>query len=405
MTRHKWGCLQPKGKNWVFRYPVVRPSDGKRVEHTKVVGLVKQLTESEAWDEVERLGLAKSLNKPTTGKLRFNDVAEHYKAFALGTKGLADPMSPGTVRNLRHIVDDYLNPRWGDRIAQEIKPLEIEQWLVSLHEDRKLAWPTIDKIHRTMSQVYQHAQRYGLVPREMDCNPFHLVRCQCSSEYEARTVTTQQTFAILSFLELLEATLTLLIAATGLRISEALGLRWSDLDYSKSCIHVRRTWLNGIIGPPKTKASRAAVPMHPVLAAYMLTWHKETVYGMPDDWVFASRKLKGTQPRTGNMLSEDYLRPAAVKAGVIGRDEKVRFGFHNLRHSLATFLVSSASDPKTVQAMLRHANVATTLGLYAHAVDEKKLEAQGGYLSSLLKGATWRAASPRRKRSISASWV
>ena len=37
------------------------------------------------------------------------------------------------------------------------------------------------------------------------------------------------------------------------------------------------------------------------------------------------------------MLVEDHLRPAAVKAGVLKEGEKVRFGFHNLRHSLATF--------------------------------------------------------------------
>ena len=40
-----------------------------------------------------------------------------------------------------------------------------------------------------------------------------------------------------------------------------------------------------------------------------------------------------------NMLAEDHLRPAAVKAGVLKEGEKARFGFHNLRHSLASFLV------------------------------------------------------------------
>ena len=44
----------------------------------------------------------------------------------------------------------------------------------------------------------------GSGPELARCNPFHLVRCQCTSEYEARMVTIQQTFAILSFLELLE---------------------------------------------------------------------------------------------------------------------------------------------------------------------------------------------------------
>ena len=59
------------------------------------------------------------------------------------------------------------------------------------------------------------------------------------------------------------------------------------------------------------------------------------------------------------MLVEDHLRPAAVKAGVLKEGEKVRFGFHNLRHSLASFLVRKGTDVKTVQKLLRHSDVAT----------------------------------------------
>jgi integrase len=83
------------------------------------------------------------------------------------------------------------------------------------------------------------------------------------------------------------------------------------------------------------------------------------------------------------MLSQDYLRPATVKAGVIGAEEKVRFGFHNLRHSLATFLVEHGEDPKTVPAILRHDDPGTTLGIYAHAFAQKQLDAQDKYLSAL----------------------
>jgi site-specific recombinase XerD len=64
-----------------------------------------------------------------------------------------------------------------------------------------------------------------------------------------------------------------------------------------------------------------------------------------------------------NMLVEDHLRPAATAAGVLKEGERVRFGFHNLRHSLASFLVRSKTDPKTVQALLRHSDVKTTLQL------------------------------------------
>jgi site-specific recombinase XerD len=73
--------------------------------------------------------------------------------------------------------------------------------------------------------------------------------------------------------------------------------------------------------------------------------------------MFASTQLKRKQPRVANMLVEDYLRPAAVKVEVLKAGEKVRFGFHNLRHSLASFLVRRGTDVKTVQTTLRPSDI------------------------------------------------
>lgn len=80
--------------------------------------------------------------------------------------------------------------------------------------------------------------------------------------------------------------------------------------------------------------------------------------------------------------------PAAVKAGVLGKDAKVRFGFHNLRHSLASFLVRGKTDPKTVQALLRHSDVKTTLQLYAHSISDDRMAAQGLMLEAILKSGS-----------------
>jgi len=80
----------------------------------------------------------------------------------------------------------------------------------------------------------------------------------------------------------------------------------------------------------------------------------------------------------------DALRPAAVKAGTLKEGEKVRFGFHNLRHSLASFLVRQGTDVKTVQKMLRHSDVATTLGIYAHSMSEDRLAAQDDMLGAMM---------------------
>lgn len=110
------------------------------------------------------------------------------------------------------------------------------------------------------------------------------------------------------------------------------------------------------------------MPLHPLLAEFMQSWLRQTPYSRPSDWVFPSFKLKGKQPRVANMLVEDYLRPAAIKAGVIASDWDGRFGFHNFRHSLASYLVRTKTDVKTVQALLRHSDVKTTLQLYSHSV-------------------------------------
>jgi integrase len=90
------------------------------------------------------------------------------------------------------------------------------------------------------------------------------------------------------------------------------------------------------------------------------------------------------------MLVSDYLRPAAVNAGVLAKDDRHRFGFHNLCHSLASFLVRTKTDPKTVQTLLRHANVKTTPQLYAHSVSEDRMAAQGLTLAAFLQPPTRR---------------
>jgi integrase len=148
-------------------------------------------------------------------------------------------------------------------------------------------------------------------------------------------------------------------------------------------ITVKRTWLQGRVGEPKTDASAAPVPMHPLLGEAMLRWRVETPYAGESDWVFASFKLHGRQPGEGNMIGADYLRPAAVRAGVLAVGDKRRFGWHNFRHSLASFLVASGTDTKTVQELMRHSKVQTTLDLYSQSMPTERMVAQGSMLNAI----------------------
>jgi integrase len=393
MARFQRGSLRiesrKNGHNWMLRYFVTRMSDGRRVEHKIPIGLVHDFpTESAAWAEVERRHL--QLNGPDfKARMTFFHLAQHFMTHELGEQTeTADPKSHTTIAGYKRILKNRCIDRWGKRAALSLEPLEIEQWLKALKQEEDLANPTLDKIRRVMSLVFKHAQRYGLIPRTEEANPMRFVRCKTTSGYEAMILTPKQAFDVLMHLQEPERTLTLLASATGLRISECLGLQWHDVNFEQSDIHVRRTWTCGQVGVPKSKVSHAPVPLHPLLAEFMQAWKNTTSFSQPEDWVFASFKCKGKKPRVANMLVESHLRPAAVKAGVLVKDDKVRFGFHNLRHRLASFLVRSKTDPKAVQALLRHSDVKTTLQLYAHSISEDRMAAQGQMLEAILQSSS-----------------
>ncbi len=186
-------------------------------------------------------------------------------------------------------------------------------------------------------------------------------------------------------MELRLRTLVLVCAATALRISEILALQWNDIDFGNQCIHVRRAYVYGQFGKPKSKASKRPVPLHPVLAAHLLNWRRETPYSKQEDLVFPSLRLKGSNPPSANMLLSDYLRPAAASIGIVAPPRV--FGFHTFRRTLASVLVANNYDPKLVQELLRDSNIRTTLDIYAQAITPAKLEAQGVFLTHLFNGS------------------
>ena len=185
-----------------------------------------------------------------------------------------------------------------------------------------------------------------------------------------------------STLTQLEWTLALLHGATGLRPEEAFGLKWDDIDWLKGQINLRRGWSKGKETSGKNEGSMTEVVMHPALGQALLAWRCESCYSRDTDWVFASRKRKGKIPRSASIAAQDYLRPAAVKAGVIPDGYKGRFGWHNLRHSLATFFAANEVNLPEIQSILRHAKPSTT-ALYLHWVNAVQLTAQAKFLEAI----------------------
>lgn len=369
-----------EGETWVLRYRVTK-ADGRRVEHIMPVALVRDFPkEKDAWREVNRLGLLVRINDdPVDVRIRFDALAEHYLRNDFGADAVR-PKTERTTLNTQQIVRGYLIPRWGKEIADDIKPLDIQRWLKSLHTDQGLAWTTISTFRGTMLRVY----KVGILHEYVTRNPVLAVETRSTTNYKAILVTPQQTLTILQNLQnILHRILVLTGAATALRSSELLALRWADVLWDQSRIAITKRWSRGKDGPTKSRKSEGYVPLHPALAYHLREWHAQTSYAKETDFVFPSIKAEGRVPISPAVFVADHLRPAAKAAGLQIANGQ-RFGLHNLRHSLSNWLVNKAKvEPKTVQSILRHSRIQTTLDIYTQGDGDETRAAQGAFLKEL----------------------
>jgi integrase len=355
-------------------------------ERSKVVGL-DTMTDEEGWLKVGDLGLDKRVAKSDPCFITFGELGEKY----LGNY----PFNKQSTKELHEqVVRSLLMPRWADEVAIEIDPPKLKRWMVSLDVESS----TRGKYKSVMSGAYLWGQCEGLIPRGEQYNPCRYIKGREFSQvtgYEAMALEIEDVFTVLSELRQPEYELALLVVGCQLRISEALGLKWKDILWNRGMIAIRRTFVHLTMQDgAKTKLSRSRVEAPKLLLDALAAWRLETMYAGDDDYVFPSYKLGGKQPRSGSMLVEDYLRPAAIRVGVItvkdgvtyDRDGEVvkRFGFHVLgRHSIATFLMDEQENPAVVQAILRHAKMDMTL-YYSHSRRKAKRAAQEKVLQRLL---------------------
>jgi integrase len=376
---------RPKGK-LVYVWQVEDPKTGRKLERAKVIGDAT-LSDEVGWQILGRMkaeGRVKAEAGAPSEKLFFSEVASFYllrkEWKKLSTKKLHE-----------HVVNDILVARWGDKVAVKIEPPKIKAWLKSLVGENGTRY----KFKTVMGTLYTFAQSEGLLPLGEQYNPVHYVKgIESMSDYEAAILTPEQTLRVLEQLQQPEYTMLVLVAATGMRMSEMLGLRWSDISEDRGEIRIRRTYVYGELETgAKTRLSKSTVAMHHVLGQLLKEWRTESAYASDDDFVFASRKLMGREPRRGSMVVADHLKPAALRAGVIevkegntyiGGELVKQFGFHTFRHSLTSWLMANGENPQIVRAMLRWTNL-NMLSHYTHGFKADKLEAQGAVLGKLVR--------------------
>jgi integrase len=136
-----------------------------------------------------------------------------------------------------------------------------------------------------------------------------------------------------------------------LRQGELLALRWRDIGWSAGRIRVRRNYVRGHLGAPKSRRSSRAVPMADRVAGELERHFQGSLYQGDDDLVFA-------HPHRGGVLDHSDLVKRFKRALSRARVREVRF--HDLRHTFGTRMAASGVPMRTLQEWLGHRDLKTT---------------------------------------------
>ena len=219
------------------------------------------------------------------------------------------------------------------------------------------------KIRNVMHITFAHACRHEWLEK----NPMSLVRQSAKRQKSPDVLELDELKKLLAELQNPARLLVFLTAATGLRVPEALGLKWCDFNFSGAQILLNRAVVHQHLGDMKTEASKKPVPIDDALLDDLRGWSRQTPYRQEGDWVFASPDMGGKQPYWPETLLKCHVQPAAKRLGI----EK-QIGWHSFRRTFTTLLKGSGEDVRTVQELMRHANSRLTLDLYVQALTPAK---------------------------------
>src|SRR5580704_279276 len=259
----------------------------------------------------------------------------------------------------------------------EVTPSKIAEFVAWLCEQTKpapakeapdrrepLSDKTIRNVMGPLRACLATAAREGLVrsnpARDVDLP--HRPTAEDTEDEEVRAMSREELTTLLALAPERWRVLFWFLAATGLRISEAIALQWRhlELDGSSPHVKVRRGVVRGRLGPPKSRHARREVPLDDALAQALRERRKGSEWPGDDDLVFPA--TNGAYLHVGNTRRR-VLKPAAEEACL----EWV--GFHTFRHTCATLLFAEGRNAVQVQRCLGHHSAAFTLATYVHLLD------------------------------------
>lgn len=207
---------------------------------------------------------------------------------------------------------------------------------------------------------------------ELQCNPMELVRIKGATKRlrKPRSLTVEEFQRFLAHLDGAFRTMALVCISFGLRISECLALKWSDVDWLNAKLTVERGIVRQVVGDVKTEYSGRAMSIDPAMLLVFKTWRQEAEFSADGDWMFASPVKLGRLP-----WSYPWVWRVFTKAG---RNAGIgSLGTHTMRHSYRSWLDAVGTAMAVQQKLMRHASITTTMNIYGDVVTNEMAEAHG----------------------------
>lgn len=323
---------QPSGQ-WRARY---RDTAGK--EHARHFA---RKVDAQRWlDETTAAVVTGQYVDPKMGRTTVAEYAAKWESVQVGRSG--------TARITDNALRLHILPRLGNRPMQSVLRSDVQLMVKSLGQ--ALAPGTVRNVYNTLARMYGAA----VDDRVIASSPCRrIVLPADDDEGEVRPPAPAQVVALVLAVPERYRALLILLAGSGLRIGEALGLQVGDVDFLRRTVRVERQRMqSGLMGPTKTPKSVRAVPVGQVV-------------------IDALAAHVAAHPTTGDLFTATKgqpLRYGAWKAVWVGAIAETGLDLttHDLRHFYASGLIAGGASVKQVQAVLGHASPVITLKIYSH---------------------------------------
>ena len=347
--RHKTGSVRydKRRKTWNYLW-----YDGP-VRRSKRIGSKQEFpTKAAAWKEVDRLEIQQAKPQSEARGDTVSSLIARYEAERM-------PSRHTTARVYRSFLRNHILPKWGDMGIQALQPRSVELWLRELPLSPKSKTHVRSLLHLLM----EFAMWAGVL--DISRNPISLVRNIGATRRvrKARSLSVEQFQALLRELPEPFATMALVSVCLGLRVSEALALRWADLDWIGSRLSVRRGIVNQIVDDVKTEESARTFDLADELLERLKNWKQSSEFSGAEDWIFASPFKLGRLPYsyTG---TRQQLNRASESAGI------GHLGSHAFRHTYRSWLDAVGTSVAVQQKLMRHTDIRTTMNYGDVVTDE-----------------------------------